>query len=92
MGYPSLSLVVLIVMFHTLGTSGLSNFLLIVVILGSIVELLVYVLQKRISRDSVLAYYSALVIIAWVFLYKYPLISLTYTLFVVYCAVALLQD
>ncbi|WP_457742397.1 hypothetical protein [Thermococcus sp.] len=67
------------------------DFLLKTIILLGIGELIVYALQKKLSKSITLGYYSILVMLAWVLLHKYPLIPLAYILFVVYCAMNLLQ-
>ncbi|WP_461866763.1 hypothetical protein [Thermococcus sp.] len=88
LSYPLLSLVVFMALLHT---SGLFDFLLKAIILSGLGELLTYVLQKKISRNITLAYYSILMILAWMVLYEYPIVPLTYCLFVIYCAMNLLQ-
>jgi len=88
LSYPLLSLVVFIVAFHA---SGLFDFLLKAIILSGIGELLTYILQRKLSRSIALAYYSTLVILAWAFFYEYPLIPLTYSSFMTYCAMNLLR-
>jgi len=88
LSYPLLSLVIFIVACHS---SDLFDFLLKTIILSGVGELLVYILQKRLNRKNILAYYLVLVILAWALSYGYFLIPLTYTLFVLYCATTLLQ-
>ncbi|NJE54350.1 hypothetical protein [Thermococcus sp. 21S9] len=88
LSYPLLSLIVFVVIFYT---SGLFDFLLKAIVLFVLGELLVYALQKKLSKEIALVYYSILMILAWVLLYKYPLIALSYSLFAVYCAMNLLQ-
>jgi len=88
LNYPLISLVIFIALFYS---SGLFDFLLRAIILSGVGELLTYILQRKLSRSVVLAYYSMLVILAWVHLYEYPLIPLTYSSFVIYCAMNLLQ-
>lgn len=86
--YPLISLVIFIALFYS---SGLFDFLLRAMILSGVGELLTYILQRKLSRSVVLAYYSMLVILAWIYLYEYPLIPLAYCLFVIYCAINLLR-
>ncbi len=86
--YPLLSLVIFMLLLHA---SGLFDFLIKAAILSGVGELLTYALQRKINRNVILAYYSALLILAWVLLYEYPLILLSYSLFVSYCTVNLIQ-
>jgi len=86
--YPLLSLVIFALLLHS---SGLFDFLIKAVIFSGIGELLTYALQRKINRTLTLAYYSVLLILAWALLYEYPIISLSYSLFVSYCTVNLIQ-
>ncbi|QDA31077.1 hypothetical protein FH039_04910 [Thermococcus indicus] len=88
LNYPLISLVIFIALFYS---SGLFDFLLRAIILSGVGELLTYILQRKLSRSVVMAYYSMLVILAWVHLYEYPLIPLAYCSFVIYCAINLLR-
>lgn len=45
---------------------------------------------RKIARVATL-YYTLLTALAWVIYYKYPLLPLTYSFFVLYCAMSLLQ-
>ncbi len=86
--YPLLPLVIFMLLVHA---SGLFDFLIKAAIFSGVGELLTYALQRKINRNVILAYYSALLILAWVLLYEYPLIPLSYSLFVSYCTVSLIQ-
>ncbi len=82
--YPLISLVVFVMLLHA---STLFDFLIKVILLSVVSELVIYASKQKLTKNVLLVYYSALLILAWVFLYKYPLIPLTYSLFIVYCEV-----
>jgi|GEM_PF-6688120 len=81
--YPALALIVFLIALHTSGDIGK------LIIWGFFVSIITVIithhLEKNNKQSLITSYYVGLILLCWSFLYKYILVSLTYTLFALYC-------
>ncbi|WP_297062192.1 hypothetical protein [Thermococcus sp.] len=69
-------------------SSGLGSFIIYTLMIFATVEVVIYLITR--TKPSIIAkyiviYYAVLVFLSWILYYEYPLVPITYLLFVAYC-------
>ncbi len=83
--YPFMFLIVIKVFALS---SGLKSFVIYTITMFIAIEIVIYFLIRQHPNNVarlIIVYYIVLICLAWILYYKYPLLPLTYFIFVLYC-------